>query len=147
VALARTTGERYLLGSCLPKLGNLYLDHGDFAGAEPLYREALAAFREIREVWWTGRCLQYLARASQGLGNDLLAALLLGGSDMVLNSGGARRIPRERQDYDAMMEGLRRSLGDEQFQHTYERGLLMPLDALLSLALDAPPASRAHPPA
>ena len=65
VSLARATGERYLLGSCLPKLGNLYLDHGDFARAEPLYREALAAFREIRENWWTGRCLQYLARASR----------------------------------------------------------------------------------
>ncbi len=145
VSLARETGERYLLGSCLPKLGSLYMDHEEFAKAEPVVREALAAFREIREVWWTGRCLQYLARASRGLGNFRLAALLIGGSDGVLESGGARRIPRERQHYDAIMADLRDALGEEQFRHAYERGHQMPLDALLSFALETPPVSRARP--
>lgn len=136
VHLARATGERYLLGSCLPKLGNVYLDQADYARAEPLYKEALAAFREIREIWWTGRCLQFLARAHRGLGNHLLAVLLLGGSDAVLESGGARRIPKERRDFEAVCTDLRRTLGDDQFRHTFDRGRQMPLETLIGLALE-----------
>ena len=136
--LARRTGERYMIGSCLPKLGNLYLEQGDHAAAEPLYREALTAFREIREDWWTGRCLAFLARASYGRGNFLLTALLLGGSDAVMEAGGARRIPRERDDYVALMQKTRAALGEETFSQTYERGHEMPLDTLMGLILEAP---------
>jgi predicted ATPase/class 3 adenylate cyclase len=139
VDLARRTGERYMIGSCLPKLGNLYLEQGDHVAAEPLYREALAAFREIREDWWTGRCLAFLARTSFGQSNYLLAALLLGGSDGVLESGGARRIPGERGDYELLMQRTREALGDETFDQTYERGHEMPLDTLLGLILETPP--------
>jgi predicted ATPase/class 3 adenylate cyclase len=138
VSLARATGERYLLGSCLPKLGNLYLDQGDFAGAEPLYREALAAFREIRERWWTARSLQFLARAAIGQGDHLRAALLLGGADALLEAGGARRIPRERRDYEALTRHAREALGDEVYEQTYGRGREMPLDTLLEVILAAP---------
>ena len=138
VELARGTGERYMIGSCLPKLGNLYLEHGDPAAAEPLYKEALAAFREIREDWWTGRCLHFLARASYGQGNYLFAALLLGAADGVLEAGGAQHIPRERGAYLALMEQTRAALGDETFHQTYERGHEMPLDTLMGLILEAP---------
>jgi predicted ATPase/class 3 adenylate cyclase len=142
VNLARTTGERYLLGSCLPKLGNLYLELNDHAAAEPLYREALAAFREIREDWWTGRCLSFLAQTSSGQGNHLLAALLLGGSDAVLESGGARHIPREREAYESLMQATRDALGEETFTETYDRGHEMPLDTLLGLVLERPTSPR-----
>jgi tetratricopeptide (TPR) repeat protein len=138
VDLARMTGERYLLGSCLPKLGNLYLELNDHAAAEPLYREALAAFREIREDWWTGRCLSFLAQTSSGQGNHLLTALLLGGSNAVLESGGARHIPREREAYESLMRATRDVLGEEMFIRTYERGREMPLDTLLGLVLETP---------
>ena len=136
--LARSTGERYMIGSCLPKLGNLYVEQGDPAAAEPLYREALAAFREIREDWWTGRCLAFLAQTAFGQGNLLLTALLLGGSDGVLESGGARRIPRERGDYERLLQQTREALGDETFDQTYERGHEMPLETLLGLILESP---------
>lgn len=138
VDLARLTGERYMIGSCLPKLGNLYLEQGDHVAAEPLYREALAAFREIREDWWTGRCLAFLAQTAFGRGNFLLTALLLGGSDGVMEAGGARRIPRERADYERLMRDTREALGDEPFDQTYERGHEMPLDTLLALVLETP---------
>ena len=60
---------------------------------------------------------------------------------MILESGGARRIPGERQQYETMLGDLRLRLGDEQFQHAYERGYQMPLDTLLPLALAAQPAA------
>jgi predicted ATPase/class 3 adenylate cyclase len=137
-ALARATGERYLIGSCLPKLGNLYLEQDAYEAAEPLYREALAAFSEIHEDWWTGRCLNFLAHCTAGRSNYLLTALLLGGSDAVLEAGGARRIPREHLDYERLMERTRAVLGDETFQQTYERGHQMPLETLLRLVLEEP---------
>ena len=56
----------------------------------------IEAFSEIREAWWTGRCMQFLAVATHGLGNHLLALLLIGCSDTILESNGARRNPRAR---------------------------------------------------
>ena len=134
--LARDTGERYLLGSCLPKLGNLYMDRHNYAAASPLYRDALAAFRGIREDWWTGRCMQYLALAARGRGDTLLAALLIGSSDAVLDGGGARLNPKEQRDHEKLVADLRSILGDEMFDDTYERGHGMSLEAVLALVLE-----------
>jgi hypothetical protein len=136
--LARAVGERYLIGSCLPKLGDLYLDYENYEAAEPLYREALAAFREIREVWWTGRCMQRLAMTARGRGNHLLATLLIGCSDAVLEAHGARRHPREQTDRDELVERLRDGLGEVTFTDTYERGRQLSVESMLTLIFDVP---------
>jgi predicted ATPase/class 3 adenylate cyclase len=136
--LARATGERYLIGSCLPKLGNLYLDHADFGAAEPLYREALAAFRAIREVWWTGRCMQYLALAAHGRGNHLLAALLIGQADAILEANGARWNPRDESDRAGLVRGLESALSTDAYVDTYQRGHQLTTEATLELIFDVP---------
>ena len=136
VDLARATGERYLLGSCLPKLGNLYLDWHNYAAAEPLYQDALTAFRGIREDWWTGRCMHFLALVARGRGNLLRAALLIGCSDAVLERGGARRIPKESRDRQELEQHARQMLGDATFEDTYDRGHHMSLEAVLTLVLE-----------
>jgi tetratricopeptide (TPR) repeat protein len=142
--LARATGERYLIGSCLPKLGNLYLDHGQYEAAEPLYREALAAFREIREVWWTGRCMQYLALAAHGRGNHLLAALLIGKCDAVLEANGARHNPREESDRAILIRGIEEALGADTYADTYRCGHELSVEAMLDLVFDVPSGTGAH---
>jgi hypothetical protein len=139
--MARTVGERYLIGSCLPKLGTLYLDIGDYEAAEPVYRDALSAFREIREDWWTGRCMQYLALAAHGKGEYLRAALLIGCSDEILDHGGARRNPVERRRYEDVTISLRAHLGDAVFEDTYARGRLTSFDAMMALVLEEGPAT------
>jgi len=138
VDLARRSGERYMIGSCLPKLGNLYLEHGNHAAAGPLYREALAAFREIREGWWTGRCMQFLALAARGRRNHLLAALLIGCSDAVLEANGARRNPRELTDRANLLDSLREALGQATYTDTYERGRQFSVESMLNLIFDVP---------
>jgi tetratricopeptide (TPR) repeat protein len=138
VDLARAIGERYLLGSCLPKLGNLYLDHQQYEAAEPLFREAFAAFREIREVWWTGRCMQYIARAAHGRGDHLLATLLLGSSDATLESHGARRNPREENERAGLLRGLQDALSAATYAVTYERGRQTSAEAMLEVIFDVP---------
>lgn len=136
VSTARAVGERYLLGSCLPKLGNVYLDIEDYAAAEPIFREALAAFREIREDWWTGRCMHYLALAARGRGNHLRAALLIGCSDAILERGGARRNPAEVKHYDKLTTDLRRLLGEDVFADTYDRGRQTSVEAMMAVVLE-----------
>jgi predicted ATPase/class 3 adenylate cyclase len=133
VELARATGERYLLGSCLPKLGNLCMDRHDYAAAEPIYREALAAFRDIREDWWTGRCLFYLAATARGLGNLLLASLLLGSSEAVLERSAARLNPKERRDQHEVATFLQGALGELTYEDTFDRGYQMSLESILAL--------------
>lgn len=140
--LARAVGERYLIGSCLPKLANLYVELGRHEAAVPLYLEALAAFREIREVWWTGRCMQFLAMATHGLGNHLLALLLVGCSDAILESGGARRNPREQRQRAELMGRLQKVLSTGTFADTYERGRRLSAEAMLELVFDVPSGTR-----
>lgn len=144
VQMARAIGERYLIGSCLPKLGNLYLDVKDYAGAEPLFRDALAAFRGIREDWWTGRCMQYLALAARGRGSYLRSALLLGCSEAMLERGGARRIPAEQRRYDEVTADLQGLLGAELFADTFDRGQQTSVTAMMDMVLEAPAGSSAR---
>ena len=139
VDLAESTGERYLLGSCLPKLGNLYRDHQDYDAADPLYRQALAAFRDIRELWWTGRCMMYLALTAYGLGDPHRAARLLGCSDAVLDSGGARRNPREEDEYQGVTQQLVTVLGKAGFTATWTDGRAMSLEQAVAYAIDGAP--------
>jgi tetratricopeptide (TPR) repeat protein len=139
VDLAQSTGERYLLGSCLPKLGNLYRDLQDYEAADPLYRQALAAFRDIRELWWTGRCMTYLALTTYGLGEPHRAARLLGCSDAVLELGGARRNPHETEEYHDVTQRLVTMLGKAGFTAAWTEGRAMSLEQAVAFALDGAP--------
>jgi tetratricopeptide (TPR) repeat protein len=93
--LARATGERYLIGSCLPKWGNLRVELGDLKGAERLFIEALTMFRELRDGWWAARCLHFLAHASARTNDYRRVALVMGAADVMLESCGARLNPPE----------------------------------------------------
>jgi len=137
--LARRTGERYMIGSCLPKLGNLYLEQGDHAAAEPLYREALSAFRAIHELWWTGRCMRFLALVAYRQGNLHRAVRLLGGSDAVLKSGGSRLIPREERDHVDLIQGLSAGLGEAAFRAALADCQTMTPEQAIAYALDERP--------
>jgi predicted ATPase/class 3 adenylate cyclase len=136
--LARATGERYLIGSCLPKLGTLYVERGMYEAAEPIYIEALVALREIREFWWSARCLHYLSVAAYGQGNHFRALLLIGSADAILEVNGARRNPREERDRATVVDGLRAALTAATFADTYERGRQLSIDAILEQAFDVP---------
>ncbi|MCC7372685.1 MAG: tetratricopeptide repeat protein [Chloroflexi bacterium] len=130
-AMARDIGERYLLGSCVPKLGNLYYDVQRYDDAEPLFLEALAAFRELREDWWTARCLQYLALTAGGRQEYLRAALLIGCADAILERGASRRNPREESHYLRLRGELVQELGEATFDDAYARGRQTVLDEML----------------
>jgi len=118
-----------------------YLEQGDHAAAEPLYREALAAFREIHELWWTGRCMQFLALVSYGRGDPQRSACLLGGSDAVLESGGARRIPSEESQHAELSRRLRIALGEAAFEVASAEGRAMTLAQAVADALDGQPSA------
>ena len=141
VDLARATGERYLLGSCLPKLGDLYMDREHHEAAEPLYREALAALRDIHELWWTGRCMLYLALAAYGRGDSRRAARLLGGADAVLESGAARRNPREERQHVELIRRLGSVLSEAVFKAALAEGRAMTPEQAVAYALDEQPSA------
>jgi predicted ATPase/class 3 adenylate cyclase len=140
--LARAVGERYLIGSCLPKLGNLHIVQGRYEAAMPHFIEALAAFREIREVWWSARVMHYLSVATYGQGNHLLALLLIGSSDAILERNGARIAPREERDRSTVMRGLQKALSAATFADTYERGRRLSVEDVLDLVFDVPSGTR-----
>ncbi len=144
IALAQTTGDRYLMGTCVPKLANLLSELGDLESAETLFAEALGYLSEIRDGWWASRCMQFLAVIAERRGDYLRAALLLGTSDATIEAVGAHRVPREAQRYDEVMAASRAALGEATFTETYERGRSIPIDSLLRLLRDMPAGSLAH---
>jgi hypothetical protein len=82
--------------------------------------------------------MQFLALAAQGRGNQLLAALLIGCADAVLEANGARRNPREETDRAGLMDRLREMLGEAALTDTYDRGRQFSVESMLALIFDVP---------
>jgi predicted ATPase len=143
IALAQTTGDRYLMGTCLPKLAFLLYEIGDLDGARALYIEALSHLSEIRDGWWASRCVQFLAMVAAGQGEPRRAALLLGIGDATLEAVGARRVPREGRIYEQTTASARAALGEAAFTEAYERGRSMSIESLLRLLRGTPAGSLA----
>jgi len=144
IALAQTTGDHYLIGTCLPKLGTTLVELGDLDAAEPLYGEALEHLAEIRDGWWASRCIQFLAGVAAQRGDYRRAALLLGTADATIEAVGAHRVPVEAREYEQVIKATHEHLDDVSFAETYERGRSMPMESLLQFLKAAPTISVAH---
>jgi hypothetical protein len=82
--------------------------------------------------------MQFLALAARGRGNHLLAALLIGRADAILEANGARRNPGEEANRADLIGALRDALGSDTFEDTYARGNALSTDSMLDLVFDVP---------
>ena len=125
----------------LPKWGSAALLLGDNERAEALYREALSHIRELRDSWWTGRCLQLLGLLASERGDHPRAAHLLGAAWARLQAVGAPWIPQERVRHEQAISRSRAALGDEGFERAWADGQGMSADEAVAYALGGPLAS------
>jgi non-specific serine/threonine protein kinase len=141
--LARETGDRYLLGATLPKWGSVSVALGDYQRGEALYREALSLFREMRDGWWTGRCLQLLGLTASETGRPLRAARLLGAAWARLESVGGQWMPYYHNRHAEAVDRARTALGSPAFERAWEQGQAMSAEQAVAEALEqATPTAR-----
>jgi hypothetical protein len=136
VALARQTGDRYLVGSILPKCANVAIDLGDLDRAETFGGEALGLFRALNDGWWTARCLNILMVIAFERGDQHRAARLLGGGEHLLHLAGARFNPSDARQKKRATESLRAELGAARFEASFAEGRSASVEQIVSYALD-----------
>jgi non-specific serine/threonine protein kinase len=138
VGLARTTGDRYLLGSSLAKWSNVVMSLREYDRATALYGEALRLFRELRDAWWTSRCIHYLGLVACARNDHRRAARLWGSAEAVLETTGARLVPWERDTHAQAEATARAEFGEEAFNQAWTEGRAMSLERAIEYALSPP---------
>jgi non-specific serine/threonine protein kinase len=142
--LARQAGDRYLLGSVRSKVGRVALLLGERERSERAYREALTLFGELRDSWWTGRCLHSLGVVAAERGDYLRAARLLGTAEARLDAVTGQLSRLEAGRHAPGRTQGRAALGSERFDEGMAEGRAMRTDEATAYALQvtsAPPGS------
>lgn len=136
VALARETGDRYLLESALPKWVHVAIARGVPEQAEGYVQEALGLFRAFNDGWWTARCLNLLTVMAAERGDHLRAARLLGAAEHLLHLSGARLVPTDEARSARMSAMLGAQLGEERFEAARAEGRTATLEQVIQYAMD-----------
>jgi tetratricopeptide (TPR) repeat protein len=128
-------------------LGTVACRQGAFDRAEALQRESLALRRDLTDRWGISECLEGLAAAacgqgeqrrdqSEGVGHFTQAARLLGAAAALRASGGFPRSLLEREDVERATASVRAALGDAAFAAAWAEGQAMTLEQAIVEALN-----------
>lgn len=108
---------------------------GESESAARLARETVLAARPLRYVWFSARALRVLAFTST---TDLpRAARLLGASDAMLRTIGARMLSHEKSEHERLIATLRDSLPPAELEAALAEGSGLCFDDACELALTA----------
>ncbi|TDB88721.1 LuxR family transcriptional regulator [Actinomadura sp. KC216] len=136
-----SAGERWNLSYALWLRGLLSLVHDDPENAERRLFEALQIKRVFRDNLGLALTLEVLAWTAAVKGEAERAAVLLGGTDRIWRTLGARQLRRKRERYEA---AARAGLGDDRFDAALARGSALSIEETLAFGLREP---RPEPPA
>ncbi|MGD0560611.1 MAG: tetratricopeptide repeat protein [Streptosporangiaceae bacterium] len=109
----------------------------DQGTAADMLTESLETHAALGDRWRVASVVETIAEIVVAPADASLAATLLGGSAALRKALGAPIPPAERPAHDACVRALRESLGQRHFRGAWQRGLTMPLDELVDLALQA----------
>jgi predicted ATPase len=125
-----------LAAQSLMQLGYLALLRGDVAGARPILERSLMICRGLRFREGMANCLDALAAVALREGSPERAATSLGGSDALRESVGAHVWPLLRAEREAIVDGVRRRLGDTAYGRAWETGRTLSHAELISRAVE-----------
>ncbi|HEX2833166.1 MAG TPA: BTAD domain-containing putative transcriptional regulator [Thermoanaerobaculia bacterium] len=111
----------------------LALRRNDGASAATFARKALEVARPNRDLWFAARSLRILAFTS--VADPHRAALLLGASEGMLRSIGARMLPHDRTTHAMLLERLRGAMPEEALDASMREGQALCFDDACELAL------------
>lgn len=143
VEVAREYGLDRELAIALQVFAAVNMNLGDFAGAEPLVRESMAALRRDPSVFWMSRGLQQLGIVNIRAGDAARGALLMGAAEVARESIGSNFFGPDRVLIEQAIVAARASIGDETFDAAWKTGRAASLEQVIEE--EARPAARKTP--
>jgi len=142
VAILREGGSGWDTAVALIGLARVVACQGDHAAARVLYQESLALLNKVGGKESIATCLEGLGAvvAAQGaegapLAGARWAARLWGAAETLRQHSGAPMPPVYRTDYEQAVVAARTALGEEAFATAWNEGRTMPLEQVITAAL------------
>jgi len=147
VDVARAYGLDRELAIALQVLAGVKLVMGDISSAEVLFRECVVALRRDPSLFWTARALHMLALVSFRQQRPERGAFLMGASEVIRETIGARFFGHDRAQLEPVMAVAREAMGDTAFDASWNAGRATPLAALMEELARPVPGKRPQAPA
>lgn len=138
LAAFRKTGDRWGCARSLSDLGWIYSMQGEFAAAHAAYREALEFFAELGHRRGIARVLEGAACLAAASGDAFRALTLAAAAEHLRSQIGAPLHQAERAKLEGGLTAAREILNSGAGKGAWQKGLEMPLQAAILLALERP---------
>ena len=136
LAAFRKTGDRWGCARSLTDLGWIYSIQGEFAAAHNAYREALELFAELGHRRGIARALEGAACLAATSGDAFRALTLAAAAGHLRSQIGAPLPQAERAKLEQGLSATREILNSSAGKRAWDKGLEMPLQAAILLALE-----------
>jgi predicted ATPase/DNA-binding CsgD family transcriptional regulator len=138
LTLWRELGERSGIARDLYVLSGVVADEGDYAAAHALLSQSLMTRYELGSKRGVMGCLQRLAIVARGESEPIRLVSLLAAAEAISQAIGSPLIQIERDHQEKWLSFARAKLGPEAYSAAWERGLTMPIEEAVALALQPP---------
>ncbi len=136
IALLREIGDRVPTCQALIGLARVVAFQGDLAAARRLYQECLAMLHETGCQEFIPTCLEGMGVVLAGQGVPLKAVGLWRTAKALREAMGTPMHPVYRTDYEQATIAARAALGEEAFAKAWTKGRAMPLEQVITYALE-----------
>lgn len=137
LAAFREAGDSLGCARSLADMGHIHCKKGEFAAAHAAYSEALELFSEAGHRRGIARVLESVACLSSAKGDGLRALTLVAAAEHLRNQMGASLPQAERSKLDGELATAQKILKKEEGKTAWQKGLEMPLQAAILLALES----------
>jgi predicted ATPase/class 3 adenylate cyclase len=134
-------------------LADVARQRGELDRAAALYPAIMLVWRNQGNLGAVARCMECLAFISHAqalrsgedarIGGLNTAAALLGAADGIRQAHESPMTAIEQPEYDAELSAIREALGEDTFNHEWQRGRLLDLDQAMAFVLDEYPGFQA----
>ena len=134
--LSRQAGDKRRISVTLANLASIAMHHGEYQQAEMLEREAIAMKVELGTKYYIGLSFACLSGIVAMQGRPEQAAILLGASESVLQTMGAKIQPADQVEVDQYLIAIREQLDKKSFEIALSKGRNMSFEQAVSFLLD-----------
>jgi tetratricopeptide (TPR) repeat protein len=117
------------------ELAHMERELGNYAIALDIYRETIAAFRDVGQIGAVAHqleCFGFMAIAQE---QNERALQLFAAADALREKGGTPMTPDEQVYFDEQLKGLRDRMDNIQFDSIWSKGKSMTMEQAIELAL------------
>jgi non-specific serine/threonine protein kinase len=134
--LSRQAGDQRRIAVSLANLSSIAMHHGEYRQAELLERESIEMEVELGTKYYIGLSFACLSGIVAMQGHPKQAASLLGASESVLQTLGAKLQPADQIEVDQYLVVIQEQLDEKSFENALAEGRAMSFEQAISFALE-----------